>query len=66
MKIDMNQRTMIWFNKAKHKTRENKWYESSNFDLIHTWYNSKNHESNQIHMANKGMDNHTLSDGLKG
>jgi len=28
MKIDMNHISMIWFIKAKHKTRELKWYDS--------------------------------------
>jgi len=47
MKVDTNQRTMIRFNKGKYKTWEKQWYELRYFDLIHMWYDFRNHESNQ-------------------
>jgi len=50
MKVDMNQWTMIQFNKAKHKTKEQNWYDSTTCDTIQTWYESKSHESIQIDM----------------
>jgi len=40
MKIETNQRTKIRFIKAKHKTKEHKWYNSSILDSIQQWYES--------------------------
>jgi len=56
MKVDTNQRTMIQFNKAKHKIREQNWYDSTTCDSIQAWYKSKSHESILIEMIIRSQD----------
>lgn len=44
MKVDTIHEHVNRINALKNKSRKNHWYKSHKFDLIHKWYNSKNHQ----------------------